>query len=154
MGWVEIAVNDLDVSLPLEGRSELNCDQIERKPFEKLANMPNVVAFRVEVQRVRDFIDGEEDRALCKLLRDHTYKAKEDVARIVGETFACCFGKERKKRHQAKAASAPVAHRATDTWRVSVPNALNPSVPILTRFDTHKVRRASSSDEQRLSVTC
>jgi hypothetical protein len=62
--------------------------------------MPNVVAFWVEVQRVRDFIDGEEDRALCKLLRDHTYKAKEDEARIVGEKFVCCFGKELKKRHQ------------------------------------------------------
>jgi hypothetical protein len=28
-----------------------------------------------------------------------------------------------------------LAHRATDTWRDSVTNALKPSVPILTRFD-------------------
>jgi hypothetical protein len=120
MGWVENAVHDLDVSPPSEGRFDLDCDQIKRRPFEKLANMPNVVAFWVEVQRVRDFIDGEEDRALCKLLRDHTYKAKEDEARIAGETFVCCFGKERKKRHQAKAASAPVLERAPGARRSKI----------------------------------
>jgi hypothetical protein len=112
MGWVENAVHNLDVSLASKGRFDLDCDQIKRKPFEKLANMLNVVVFRVGFQRVRDFIDGEEGRALCKLSRDHTYKAKEDEARIVGETFIYCFGKERKKIHHAKPASAPVLERA------------------------------------------
>jgi hypothetical protein len=60
------AVHDLDVGLPSEDRFDLDCGQIKRKTFGKLANMPNVVAFLGGSPK-RDFIDGEEDRALCKL---------------------------------------------------------------------------------------
>jgi hypothetical protein len=120
MGWVENAVHDLDVSFPSEGRFDLDCDQLTRKQFEKLVKMPNVVAICVEVQRVRDFVDGEEDRALCKLLRAHTYKAKEGEPRIVGEAYVCCFGKERKKSNQAKAASAPVLERTPGARRSKI----------------------------------
>jgi hypothetical protein len=120
MGWAENAVRDLDVSSPEQGKFNVECDQLKLTHFEKLNNMPLVVAFCVPVDRVADFIAGEEERGLCKLLKNKTYKSDDVNTPVSGELYLCCFGKERKKNHQAKAASAPVLETAPGKRRSKI----------------------------------
>jgi hypothetical protein len=68
MQWVESAVRDLEVSYPEDGIFDVDCAELKKIHLDKIYKMDNMFVFCVEVNRVGDFIEGERERGLCRLL--------------------------------------------------------------------------------------
>jgi hypothetical protein len=105
MQWVENSVRDLAVSYPEDGIFYFDCAELAKTHLDKFYKMMNVFVFCVEVNRVGNFIDGERERGLCRLLRTKFYRDQRQQE--VGGYYKCYFLGKRKTVHQAKAADAP-----------------------------------------------
>jgi hypothetical protein len=95
----------LVLSTPRDGTFDITSADIEFKTLELHKGMENVRLLCVPLDRVADLIKGEELRGLCNLLK-HEEKKDADGA-VVGATYLCSRGKERKRLHQEKAEGAP-----------------------------------------------
>lgn len=100
--WVENAMFDVEVSCPPPGAFDATCPQLVTQVKGKVYQMEDVVCFCVGRERVRDLIDGEETRGMCKLVRHNEYKDAD--GHVYGEFYDCCYGPERKRPYKAKAA--------------------------------------------------